>query len=85
MASKVSYKASVTGDLRRLDKPTARRILEKIERDLAAHPDAGLPLSGDFRGFFRYRIGDYRVIYAKTSDGILIVRISHRKDVYRVF
>ena len=84
MASKVLYKASVTGDLRRLDKPVARRILEKIERDLAAHPEAGLPLGGDFRGLFRYRIGDYRVIYSKVPEGLLILRVGHRKDIYRV-
>ena len=84
MASRVTYKSTVATDLRRLDKPTARRILDKIERDLAAHPDAGLPLSGSFRGLFRYRIGDYRVIYTKTPDGILVVRISHRKNVYRL-
>lgn len=84
MASKVAYKASVDQDLRRLDKPAARRILERVERDLAANPDRGAPLSGEFRGLFRYRVGDYRVIYTKTPDGILILRIGHRKHIYRL-
>ena len=83
MASRITYKDSVVGDLRRLDKPTARRVLEKLERALSAHPDAGAPLSGEFRGLFRYRVGDYRVVYTKTSDGVLVLRIRHRKDVYR--
>ena len=83
MASKVSYKAAVAGDLKRLDKPTARRILEKLERTLSDNPDAGIPLSGEFRGLFKYRVGDYRVMYAKTPDGVLVLRIRHRKDAYR--
>ena len=83
MASKISYKSSVTADLHRLDKPTARRILQQLERTLAAKPNAGIPLSGEFRGLFKYRVGDYRVIYAKTPEGVLVLRIAHRKDVYR--
>ena len=83
MASRVIYKASVAGDLRRLDKPVVARVLTKLERILSAKPDVGIPLIGEFRGLFKYRIGDYRVIYAKTPDGVLVLRIGHRKDVYR--
>ena len=83
MASKVSYKAAVAGDLKRLDKPTARRILEKLERTLSGNPDAGIPLSGEFHGLFKYHVGDYRVMYAKTPTGVLVLRIRHRKDAYR--
>ncbi len=83
MASKLSYKASVGNDLKRLGKPAARRILEKLERALSASPNAGSPLTGEFRGLFRYRIGDYRVLYAKTPEGLLVLRIGHRKEIYR--
>ncbi len=83
MASKIAYKSSVAGDLRRLDKPIARRLLEKLEHALAQNPNIGIPLAGEFRGLFKLRVGDYRVIYAKTSDGVLILRIAHRKEVYR--
>ena len=83
MAFKVSYKGSVAGDLRRLGRPVAAQVLAKLERVLATNPDAGGPLAGEFRGLFKYRVGDYRVIYAKTADGVLVLRIAHRKDVYR--
>lgn len=83
MASKISYKASVAGDLKRLDKPVASRILSKLERTLVHNPDTSIPLTGEFSGLFKLRIGDYRVIYAKTPEGILVLRIAHRKDVYR--
>ena len=85
MAAKVFYKASVQKDLNRLDKSAARRLLNRIERDLAANPDRGTPLSGEFTGLFRYRAGDYRVIYGKIPDGLLIVRIGHRKEISRSY
>ncbi len=80
---KISYKASVERDVRRLDKPTAARLINKLEHVLSTNPNAGEPLHGEFRGLFKYRIGEYRVIYTKASDGVLILRIGHRKDVYR--
>ena len=83
MASKVSYKSSVEHDLKKIDKPAAGRLLTKLERMLSADPGAGEPLSGEFRGLFKYRIGDYRVIYAKVPEGVLVVRIRHRRESYR--
>ena len=83
MASSVAYKASVAGDLKRLDKPTARRVVEKLERVLSANPHAGIPLTGEFLGLCKYRIGEYCVLYAKTPDGVLVLRVRHRKDAYR--
>lgn len=83
MAYNISYKASVERDLKKLDKNEATRILDKVETDLGKDPAKGEPLKGPFQGLFRYRIGDYRVIYTKTKDGILVLRISHRKDVYK--
>ena len=83
MASNVVYKSSLAQDLKRLDQPTARRLLDKLERALAGNPNVGDPLRGEFRGLYKYRLGDYRAIYAKTADGVLVLRIGHRKDVYR--
>lgn len=41
-------------------------------------------LKGEWSGFYRLKLRTYRVIYAKEADRliILIVRISHRKDIY---
>jgi len=80
---RVVYKASVEKDLKKIDKTEAKKILNKIEGDLAKDPDKGVALSGIFQGLYRYRIGDYRIIYTKTVDGILVLRIGHRRDVYR--
>ena len=81
--AKLEYKASVAGDLDRLDPPAALRILGKIEKALAAEGRGGEPLAGEFAGLYRLRVGDYRVIYARTSTGYLVLRIGHRGTVYR--
>ena len=82
---KVVYLDSVEGDLNKLDKATVKKILTRIETYLACDPKGlGKPLKGDFQGYWRYRWGDYRVIYRIAEEEILIIvlRISHRKEVY---
>lgn len=83
MAFKITYKSSVEQDLKKLDKSWAHKLLAKLEGKLGVDPHAGEPLKGEFQGLFKYRIGDYRIIYAKTTDGVLVLRIAHRKQAYR--
>ena len=83
MAYKLSYKSSVAKDLKRLHKEEIVRILDGIEEKVISDPFSGKPLKGDFRGCYRYRFGDYRVIYTIVSKEILILRIGHRKDIYK--
>lgn len=83
MVYKILYKASVKSDLKKIPKLEVKRILNKIESDLGKNPEKGELLKGKFKGLYSYRIGVYRVIYVKTVDGVLVLRISHRKDVYK--
>ena len=80
--AKIEYKASVEKDLRRLDRATAMRILRKIEHALGTESHQRSALSGEFAGLYRLRVGDYRVIYSRTVEGYLVLRIAHRRDVY---
>ena len=82
---KVVYLDSVEDDFKKLDKTVVKKILNRIETYLAQDPQGlGKPLKGEFQGYWRYRFGDYRVIYriARREILILILRISHRKEVY---
>ena len=83
MAYKVEYKASVARDLRRIGKKEAARILHTLETELQAGGKKGGPLLGDFQGLWRLRIGEYRVIYVRTDEGFLVLRIAHRREAYR--
>ena len=85
MAYKVVYLDQVEQDLKKLDKSTIKKILTRIETYLAADPkELGKPLKGEYQGYWRYRWGDYRIIYRISEREILIIilHISHRKDVY---
>ena len=80
MANKIYYKDSVGRDIRGIDPSEMKRIASKIEKMLTQDVDAGKPLkNSEYRSL---RVGNYRVIYIKVSDGVLITRIGHRKDVY---
>lgn len=83
---KVVYLDRVQDDFKKLDKTTIKKILTRIETHLAAHPkEFGKPLKGEFQGYWRYRWGDYRVIYKISEKEILILvlRVGHRRDIYR--
>lgn len=82
MAARIEYKASVAGDLEEIEPSTARRIVNKIEKALRSEGRSGKPLAGDFAGMYRLRIKEYRVIYVRTADGYLVLRIGHRSEVY---
>ena len=82
MPATVEYKASIERDLRRIDKKDVNRILNKIEKVLSENPNRGEPLKGEYKGLYKLRIGDYRTIYTKTKEGVLILRIRHRGKAY---
>lgn len=53
--------------------------------ELAKDPNVGIPLRGDLRGLFKYRVGTYRIIYEviKSKLVVTIIDIGHRREVYR--
>ncbi|OGP82996.1 MAG: addiction module toxin RelE [Deltaproteobacteria bacterium RBG_16_54_11] len=83
MAYNIVYKKSVQRDLKKVPKMEVDRILNQIEQELSKNADAYPVLKGQFAGLRKYRIGDYRVIYAIVGDDCLVLRIGHRKEVYK--
>lgn len=83
MAYRIVYKKSVARDLSRLDKTEARRILNRLEKDLAEKAGSYPTLKGKFAGLRRCRTGEYRVIYAIIASDVQILRIGHRRDTYQ--
>jgi len=83
LSYKIAFKRSVSRDLKKSDKDQAERIIAKIEEQLPDRADNFPSLTGKFAGLRKFRVGDYRVIYAIIEDTALILRISHRRESHR--
>ena len=83
MPWRIEYKASVEHDLRTIDRADQKRIIDELEAALSEDPNHGEPLTGQFKGLRKYRVGEYRVIYSREKDRVLVLRIGHRSTVYR--
>ena len=85
------YRLIITDDFekqfRKLDKSVQAMVQKWIAKHLGADADprdSGRPLSPNLKGYWRYRIGDYRLL-AEIRDKELIIiaiAISHRSRVY---
>lgn len=80
---KINFKKSVSRDLKKIDKLQVDKILLKIEQELSSKAGQYPELKGAFSGLRKYRIGDYRIIFTFINETVLILRIKHRKDVYK--
>lgn len=74
--------------LKKLDRTIAARIVDYLERNLADHDDPrdfGDGLTGDWTGFWRYRVGDYRVIVRIEDERVtvFVIEVAHRREIYR--
>lgn len=59
------------------------RCFEMLKIDPRSHPNIK-PLKGDFSGYYRYRVGDYRVVYSIDDEQkqVVVAIIAHRREVY---
>ncbi len=88
MAWRIEFNTTARTQLRRLDRQTARRIIEYMEKRVATldNPrDRGHGLTGPLGGLWRYRIGSYRAVCEIQDEvlRVLVVRVGERDQVYR--
>lgn len=83
---KVVFQEKARKQLLNLDKAVRRRIVDYMtEVSALADPRTrGKSLIGNLVGFWRYRVGDYRVLCRIKDEQleVLVVAIGHRKDIY---
>ena len=83
----VTYSDKAARALRKLDRHDASMLFGWIDKNLEGCENPrlyGKPLVDNLKGYWRYRVGDYRLI-AHIQDEILtieIIKIGHRRDVY---
>ncbi|MBI2634296.1 type II toxin-antitoxin system RelE/ParE family toxin [Candidatus Peregrinibacteria bacterium] len=71
-------------DFKRIPISDQRQIFRSIEKKLAVAPESfGKPLGAELKGYYRLRVGYYRVIYSikKTEVTVFVVKVGLRKDL----
>ena len=84
---RVKYSETALKSLKKLDKHTQKLIItymdniEKLEEPRAR----GKALSANLKGFWRYRVSDYRIICQIIDDELIIcvIDLDHRKQIYK--
>jgi mRNA interferase RelE/StbE len=83
--ARIEWTEGAAKDLERLDKPIARRVLRRLtwfSRNFQSIVPE--PLSGELKGTFKLRIGDWRAVYTMEGETIVIQFIGHRSEIYRI-
>ena len=88
MAWTVEITSTAAKQINKLDRPAQARVVRFLREKLAVEEDPrrlGKPLRGEKAELWRYRVGDYRVICQIHDERVvvLVLRVGHRKDVYR--
>lgn len=83
----INYSDRALKALRKMDKQNARRIVDFMDMRIAVLEDprlSGKPLKGELGVFWRYRVGDYRILCEIQDDKMIILAatIGHRREVY---
>ncbi len=83
----INYSDKALKSLRKMDKQNARRIVDFMDLRIAVldNPrESGKSLKGELGEFWRYRVGDYRVLCEIRDDELVILAatIGHRRKIY---
>ena len=82
----VVFLPNALDDLSKLDNSIVKRIINRIEWfSENIENSSPTPLKSRLSGFYKLRIGDWRVIYeiSKKAETIFIHKIGYRKDIYK--
>lgn len=79
----IRFQPNVQAEIRAIDRKTALHILQAIHRYAESGTGQVKPLSGEFEGLLRLRVGNHRIFFDETEDAITIHRVRDRREAYR--
>ncbi len=85
MSYRIEFRPAALREMRRVPKPFSGRLLMAISALAETpRPPGCVRLQGP-EGFYRVRVGDYRIVYLIEDRALLVcvVRVGHRREVYR--
>jgi mRNA interferase RelE/StbE len=83
MAFEVTFSDRAARELKKLDKQIQRRIIEKLTHYAATENlSEAKKLTNPLLGEWRYRVGDYRIIFDLSGNEIQVLKVAHRSEAY---
>ncbi|CDO18871.1 Addiction module toxin, RelE/StbE family [Streptococcus gallolyticus] len=88
----MTYRLVVSDKVKKQLKKMDKHVRLMLAKDMKKHLDGvenprqtGKALTGQFKGLWRYRIGNYRVICDIIDDDLVVlaIEVGHRKDIYK--
>ncbi len=83
MAYILVYTKTAFSDIKKLDTPNRKRIKKKLELFVEDPTTHAKKLINSSIGTYRWRIGDYRIIFDIDGENIVILHIKHRRESYK--
>lgn len=83
MKFRLVYTNRAAKDIAGLDPQVRKRIKETLERYSESPTEYARKMVDSILGSYRFRIGDYRVIFDLENNDIVVLRVGHRRDIYR--
>jgi mRNA interferase RelE/StbE len=80
---KIIFVKRAIKDLDNLNEDVKEKIKEKLKVLMSDPTSNSKKLSNPIIGSYRFRVGDYRVIFDIDKDKVVILRIGNRKDIYK--
>lgn len=80
---KIIYTKSAVKDIKKLDPVAKKRIRKKLDKFAGNPLQYGKKLIDSSLGDYRWRMGNYRIVFDVHGQTIVILRAGHRRDVYK--
>jgi len=77
------YTKTAVKDIEKLDKVAKKRLKKKLEEYQKDPIKYAKKLTDPRLGTYRWRIGNYRIVFDIDKQNIIILRIGHRREIYR--
>ena len=83
MAYKLVYTKSSAKQIRKLDIVAKKRIKKKLELLKLKPTYYATRLTNKHTGQYRWRVGNYRIVFDINGKNIVVLKVGHRRDIYK--
>lgn len=83
MSYKLVFSKTALKEIKNLDSIVKKKLGKKIKQYSKAPFDYAKRLADTKMGTYRWRIGNYRIIFDIKGSNIMVLRVGHRREIYK--